>query len=98
MNKQEFGERLRGLRVDRGLSLQQLADRVGVVKSSISFYESGDRLPSYEVLFTLCKTLNTTVDYLLYGVNNRRVIDVTDLTDHEIDLLSGMADALRNRQ
>ena len=84
MNKQAFGDRLRNLRMDRGLSLQQLAGRIGVTKSTVSFYESGERLPSYDVLFEICRTLDTTVEYLLYGGQNRRLIDVTGLEENEI--------------
>ena len=97
MNKQAFGERLRSLRMDRGLSLQQLAGRIGVTKSTVSFYESGERLPSYDVLFEICKTLDTHVEYLLYGGNNHRVIDVTDLEEDEVAIISAMASALRRK-
>lgn len=97
MNKQAFGERLRNLRMDRGLSLQQLAGRVGVAKSTVSFYESGERMPSYDVLFALCRTLDTPVEYLLYGENNHRLIDVTGLTEDQIAIVSAMAAALREK-
>ena len=97
MNKQTFGDRLRTLRMDRGLSLQQLAGRIGVTKSMVSFYESGERLPSYDVLFEICKTLDTSVEFLLYGGKNHRVIDVTDLDEDEISIISAMASALRKK-
>lgn len=97
MNKQAFGERLRNLRMDRGLSLQQLAGRIGVTKSTVSFYESGERLPSYDVLFEICKCLDTSVEYLLYGGSNHRLIDVTGLKEEEIAIISAMASLLRNR-
>ena len=98
MNKQAFGERLRKLRMDRGLSLQQLAGRIGVTKSMVSFYESGERLPSYDVLFEMCKALDTSVEYMLYGGNNHRLIDVTGLAEDEIEVISAMAHMLlRNK-
>lgn len=98
MNKQAFGDRLRSLRMDRGLSLQQLAGRIGVTKSMVSFYESGERLPSYDVLFEICRTLDTSVEYLLYGGKNRRLIDVTGLSEEEITVISAMATLLRDKE
>ena len=98
MNKQAFGERLRNLRMDRGLSLQQFAGRIGVTKSTVSFYENGERLPSYDVLFEICKTLDISVEYILYGSNNRRFVDVTELDEDEIAIISAMASVLRRRK
>ncbi len=98
MNKQAFGERLRNLRMDRGLSLQQLAGRIGVTKSTVSFYESGERMPSYDVLFEICRTLDTGVEYILFGENGHRVVDVTGLSEDEIAIISAMATALRRKK
>ena len=98
MNKQAFGERLRNLRMDRGLSLQQLAGRIGVTKSTVSFYESGDRMPSYDVLLEICRTLDISAEYLLYGESGHRVVDVTGLSEDEIAIISAMAAALRRKK
>ena len=98
MNKQAFGERLRNLRMDRGLSLQQLAGRIGLTKSTVSFYESGERMPSYDVLFEICRTLDTEVEYILFGENGHRVVDVTGLSEDEIAIISAMAAALRRKK
>ncbi|MBQ6346971.1 MAG: helix-turn-helix transcriptional regulator [Clostridia bacterium] len=98
MNKQAFGERLRTLRMDKGFSLQQLAGRIGVSKSMVSFYESGERLPSYDVLFEICRVLDTSVEYMLYGGDNHRLIDVTGLAEDEIEVLSTMAHMLRRNK
>jgi len=95
MNKQQFGERLKALRTERNYSMQQFASRIGVTKSTVSFYESGDRLPSYDVLFEICRALSTTMEYLLYDGENRRILDVSDLSEEEITVLAHMADLLR---
>ena len=84
--------------MDRGLSLQQFAGRIGVTKSTVSFYENGERLPSYDVLFEICKTLDISVEYILYGSNNRRFVDVTELDEDEIAIISAMASVLRRRK
>lgn len=48
------GNRLYGLRVERGITMLQLAKALGMSESTISFYESGDRTPSFEACGKIC--------------------------------------------
>jgi transcriptional regulator with XRE-family HTH domain len=91
-----FGEKLKNLRKGLNLTQQQLAERVGVAKSVISYYESGDRYPSYDVLCKLARTFHVTTDYLL-DVEKKRILDVSDLLEDDIAVLQTVADALRNK-
>lgn len=61
----EFGELLRKLREDKGLSQQDLAELAGVQASAISHFELGRRLPSFENIRRLADALNVTSDFLL---------------------------------
>ena len=61
----DFGTQLRQLRNGQKLTQQQLADRLGVAKSVVSYYESGDRFPSYDVLIKIATTFHVTTDFLL---------------------------------
>lgn len=89
-----FGEKLKKLRTSQKLTQQQLADRIGVAKSVISYYESGDRYPSYDVLVKIARIFHTTTDYLL-GVSKECVIDVTGLSDEDIAVVRAMVKALK---
>lgn len=91
-----FGERLKELRIGQKLTQQQLATRLGVQKSVISYYESSERFPSNDVLIRLAEVFHTTTDYLL-GVKRDRVIDVSGLSESEILAVSMVVDALRNK-
>lgn len=92
-----FGEKLRDLRKSQKLTQQQLADRLGVAKSVVSYYESGDRFPSYDVMVKIAHTFHVTTDYLL-DVERKRVLDVSDLSEENIAVLQTVADALRKTQ
>jgi transcriptional regulator with XRE-family HTH domain len=62
-----IGERLSRIRHERGLSLQQLADRSGVAKSVLSYVETGKRPGSGLTLATalrLAWTLGVSLDVL----------------------------------
>ena len=61
----KFNTRLRELRKSKALSQQNLADIVGMSKSTINMYERGDREPGLEMLETLADFFNVDLDYLL---------------------------------
>ena len=60
-----FSERLRILRKDKGLTQEELGEKVGVSNVSISWYESGNRTPDAATLNKLADVLETSTDYLL---------------------------------
>lgn len=61
----EFKDILKQLRLERGLSQQELAQKSGLSASSIGMYEQGRRKPSFEVLEIFADTFNVDLDYLL---------------------------------
>lgn len=62
-----LGAKLRQLRKDRmGLSLRELAKRVGISSAFLSDIELGRRNPSHKTMLALANELGTTVDWLEY--------------------------------
>lgn len=60
-----MGERLKELRVKRGLKLKDVAAALDVTIRSISRYEDGTREPSIEMVVKFCKLYEVSADYLL---------------------------------
>jgi len=60
-----FGLRLRGLRLARGLTMAELAERIGVSQPAISQWESGREKPGRESLLKLSAELGVSVEDLL---------------------------------
>jgi transcriptional regulator with XRE-family HTH domain len=60
-----FGVRLKRMRNLRGYTMEELGEKVGVAKTTISGYEQGNREPPIKVIYQLARALNTTSDYLL---------------------------------
>ena len=92
----DFGSKLKTLRISQKLTQQQLADRIGVAKSVVAYYESGDRYPSYDVLVRIARIFHTTTDYLL-DVSKDSVVDVTGLSEEDIAVVRTVAEALKNK-
>jgi transcriptional regulator with XRE-family HTH domain len=66
----QLGERLRAARSARGLSLRDLADRLGLSPSLISQIERGRANPSVSTLYAIVNELDVSLDDLLF--NDRR--------------------------
>ena len=60
----DFAKRLKELRMSRGLTQDDLARELNLVKSSISMYENGKRKPSFEVLEAIADYFNVNMDTL----------------------------------
>lgn len=58
-------ENLKALRKDRGLSQEELAVRLNVVRQTISKWEKGLSVPDAAMLIRLAEVLDTTVSRLL---------------------------------
>lgn len=91
-----FGEKLKSLRMGLKLSQRELAERLGVAKSIISYYESGDRYPSYDILVRMARLFHVTTDFLL-DVDKSRMIDVSNLTEDQIGVIISMVKALETK-
>ena len=60
-----FSEKLMDLRRKSGLSQEQLADRLGVTRQSVSKWESGTAMPELVKLISLSDIFGVSVDYLV---------------------------------
>lgn len=94
----DFGNRLKELRLNAGLSQKQLADKLWITKVTVSYYELSERNPSPEILIKIAKVFHVTTDYLLGIEDKQKYLDVSDLTDDEIDLLQHTINVIRKNR
>ena len=59
-----FGERIKGLRLQKGLTQRQMADSFGITERNYQRYEATDS-PSNDTLIKLAEFFEVTTDYLL---------------------------------
>ena len=89
-----FGERLKMLRKESRMTQDELARKLNVTKSIISYYELGDRTPSADILVKLAYIFNVSTDYLL-GIKYERILDVTGVRDEEIAIITRLIDNIK---
>jgi transcriptional regulator with XRE-family HTH domain len=59
-----FGRALRQIRVDRGLLQQELADKAGITRPTLSAYERGRAEPKLQTLLRLLRAINADLGQL----------------------------------
>lgn len=91
----DFGYTLKTLRTQNNLTQAQLAQKLGITKSVISAYETGLRMPSYDILIMIAKTFKVTTDHLL-GLEPKQEIDLSGLTDEEKNALLNLIKAMKH--
>ncbi|OUN11494.1 helix-turn-helix domain-containing protein [Flavonifractor sp. An91] len=82
-------ERIKELRKARRMTQNEFAERINVTKSTVSAYENGSRLPSYDVLIRIARLFKVSTDHLL-GYSEKTEIDVTGLTRKQINVIQDM--------
>lgn len=71
------GTNIKAVRLKRGMSQQELADAIGVTKSTISKYEKGQREPKYNVLRGIAAALGSIGPTSFPQMNNARSLQST---------------------
>ena len=67
MNQERIGKFIFDCRKKKGLTQEELAEKLGVTSKSISRWENGNTMPDYSLLKDLCSELDINVNELLSG-------------------------------
>lgn len=81
-NAKAFAQRLKQLRMQKGLMQKEFAKSISVNYTQYNRYEKGETIPSAEIFAKLADALGTTVDYLMEGKADEAV--VANLADKEL--------------
>lgn len=65
MARKSFGFMINKMRTNNKLTMEDLANSVGVKKSTVSMWENGGIVPREDVLIKLSQLFQVSVDYLL---------------------------------
>ncbi len=62
---ENFGEKLKELRIEKGLTQKELATELGNAQSAIFYWETNKQEPTISALKKLCKFFEVSADYFL---------------------------------
>lgn len=60
-----FSDKIKALRQEKGITQSELASKLGITTTALSFFESGSRIPNIEVLKSMAVIFGVSSDYLL---------------------------------
>lgn len=108
-NKKEIGHRIKGIRMNKGMTLEEFGKLFGASKSSVLGWERGDNIPNPERLKKIAEIGGVDLDFLLNGdvfdsfkKGNEELIDFVktlkqweNLEKEELDKISEFDEALK---
>lgn len=92
----EFSTSLRQLRVEHKMTQAELAQRIGVSRSSVGMYESGEREPDFETLEAIADIFNVDMNRL-HG-KEKPAINEDDRLSEDKKLIIQIVENLTDRQ
>ena len=98
----KFNENLRNAREHKGISQKDMAEYIGVAKSTYSLYESGNREPNVNTIKKIADCLNVSADTLL-GLNDELTtlaahFDGKEYTEDELNEIRQFAEFVKSKR
>jgi transcriptional regulator with XRE-family HTH domain len=84
-----FSKKLKGLREQKGLSQEALAEKLNIPRSTVTNYENNnDRMPRHQRLKEIADFFGVTVDYLMSRSDTEQLNPLEESLLEDIDKLS----------
>ena len=87
-----IGAKIKELRNSCRFTQKELAELVGVTRSTIAAYENDSRTPSFEVLIKLATVFHVTTDTILLN-RSSSILEVDGLTTEQIQVVKTIVDS-----
>ena len=87
MDTNKFSKFIKELRLERGLSQEQLAEKLFVHRTTVNKWENEDIIPLNDKLISIANFFDVSIDELLNGKRNERNIDTTPTNNTLVTLI-----------
>ena len=67
-----IADRIQDLRKSKGMSQEELADKIGVSRQAVSKWESEQSIPDMDKVIIMSDFFEVTTDYILKGIENEK--------------------------
>ena len=91
-----MGDLLRRLRIEKGMSQEQLAKKIHKSNSMVSDYENNLKIPPLETLKDLALFFHISLDYLS-GIEKREAVMIDELSDSQKALIKQVINEFRGK-
>ena len=87
MDTSKFSKFIKELRLERGLSQEQLAEKLFVHRTTVNKWENENIIPLNDKLISIANFFDVSIDELLNGKRNERNIDTTPTNNTLVTLI-----------
>lgn len=84
-----LGKKIKELRTQSKFTQSELANLLGVTKSSVASYENDSRQPSFSVLIKIAQIFNVSTDYLLLNKPEKN-ISIASLNEEQTEIIKSL--------
>jgi len=81
VSKHHFGEKIRKIREKKGVTLKDIAAKIGVSESLLSQIERNRVSPSIDTLFAIADVLDVDYEYLFKDLHRKRAVCIVRKSD-----------------
>lgn len=82
-----LNDRIKNLRKDKGLTQQQLAEKLNVTDKAVSKWEVGESKPDLAIIVNMASLFQVSIDYLLTGKEKQISLDDMDATKRTLYII-----------
>lgn len=94
----EIGDRIREIRLEKGLTQKQVAEKAGMADSAIRKYESGKQHPKIETLQRISMALGVDLFALINNDIYNSTVKKEDLGEQKAKILHGVGTRIKNKR
>jgi transcriptional regulator with XRE-family HTH domain len=100
VSSKEIGERIKSLRIAKGLTQSELSSRINISRSNYSQVERGTHLPTFEALINISREFGKSYEWILHGTECKSHIQekegISNLMLIDINTRPSYIDAIKN--
>ena len=91
--------RIRELRKELGLTQSEFGERLGLKQSTVTGYESGTRVPSDAIIFSICREFDVNEEWLRTGSSDMFITKTRsqEIVDFMSELMNDPDDSFKRR-
>lgn len=91
--------RIRELRKELGLTQSEFGSRLGVKGNTVTGYESGTRVPSDAIIFSICREFDVNEEWLRTGSGDMFIVKTRsqEIVDFMSELMNDPDDSFKRR-
>lgn len=100
MNKKKqghTGHRIKTLRIEKGLTQEELGEKLGLDKGTVSKMERGENAPTAKTLIALREIFNVSTDWILTGKGLKHPLEIDTKDEYGQGLLEMIDDLKSNK-